>query len=422
MSPAALPPGAVAVVRTTPDTTYARWTAGLGDPDAGVAAVAARPGLRHSGWLARDLLAALGKRFTVAASGRSADRDWQLVPIWYAAHGITDLIVAGCQQLPAAVVDDLICHTRPLPLRLWLLADNHLPQPLADALAVWPTTPLAQADFTAHWHHHPARHPDAEEDGGEERLAARLPASDFPTFRADCRRLLADEGFARVDARYRAAFARSQHGLADTDPGDAAAVAALARQLLDDCATTAEMTVALRALQAAAFLAGHHLQLDLPTLLAAGEHTPTAARRNPATWKRLRCYRQPLAGAACALAAAGCDLPQMHQLTVADVAADGTHVTVDRTPVAVEPAATPLLAAQRLQRLADGAAPDAPLLVDATADRLTPKRLADAINTAATEACVAVTHRHVRHRTPDPRSTLRQLGLTTQPLTAGETP
>ena len=410
-------PGELIVVTGNPTTAAMRWIDELSDPDRGTVVVAVRPGMRHTGWLARDLLAAVGKRFTVAAKGRDTDRDWQLVPLWYAAHQITDLIVTGAQALAPKLLDALLAHTRTPPVRLWLLADNHLPDDIAEALGLWPTRRATLEQFTTRWRaHHANRLTAARPNETAAALDTPLPASDFPTFRADCRRLLDPDTFAQVDQRYRHAFAQARQTLADR-PRDAANYARLAHELLDDCATTAEMTIAIRALQATAFLAGDHLHVHLPALLAAGEHMPTAARRNPATWQRLRCYRQPLTGAACALAAAGLDLTQMRQLTIDAISAHGHRVQLPDETRTIEPAAAPLLAAQQLQRRAAGAPGHAPLFVDSNDQPLAPRRFADAINRAATEAGVAVANQRVAHRTPDPASTLRHLGLTVQPLT-----
>lgn len=408
-------PGDIAVVVCEADTAFARWIGALNDPDRGRLTLSARPGIRHSGWLARDVLAALGKRFTVAASGRSADGDWQLIPVWLAAHRIDDLVVFGINQLPPAVADDLIAYTRSLGLRLWLIADGELPQRLTDTLAGWPIQTHTPSALTDSFPHTPSL-AEEEDDGWSERLEQQLPAADFPVFRAECRRLLDDRQFAVVDQRYRDAHTRTQRRLAELERLEAGALARLARELLDECVTTTEMTVALRALQAASFCAGYLVQVDLPSLLATGERIPTRAHRSHRTWKRLRCYRQPRPGAACALAAARLGLDQMTRLQLADLDEDATSVTVDGHPRRVERGADVLLRAQQLQRHAEGATDTDLLFTDSHGEPLPQRRLADAITRASLEAGVAINSHHLTPRAAQPASQLRQLGLTLHPL------
>lgn len=117
------------------------------------------------------------------------------------------------------------------------------------------------------------------------------------------------------------------------------------------------MLCVLRATQVAAFAAGWYVQVDLPRLLATADDAPEATVADPTTWVALGAYRDPIRGAACALAAKGAGTDDLAAVRLADVADDGTSVVShDGDRVEVHPAAAVYLRAQVLARVAEGAA------------------------------------------------------------------
>src|SRR5689334_7337968 len=71
----------VAVADTTGVTRRLPTTA-FTDLTAGRVGVLARPGMRRAGWLAADLLRALGCRDDVTGAGRPGEGDMTLVAVW----------------------------------------------------------------------------------------------------------------------------------------------------------------------------------------------------------------------------------------------------------------------------------------------------------------------------------------------------
>lgn len=154
------------------------------------------------------------------------------------------------------------------------------------------------------------------------------------------------------------------------------------------------------------------MHVDLPALLGTASTSPSAAARTAEVWQRLRAYRLPVRGAACALAAARLGTAEVCAITLADAAGDGTSVTIDGRRVPIEHDAAEYVAAQRLLRLASGAPQTAPLLATSTGAAVSNKGLARMLSEARTELGIIVTPRRVERAAPDGATTLRRWGLT----------
>ncbi|MFF5205854.1 hypothetical protein [Streptosporangium sp. NPDC000396] len=165
--------------------------------------------------LGLDILAALGKNPEGLRHDKIGGTGWELTRAWLTATGITDLLIDRAHTLPSDRIADLITLSDELGIWLWLIwsGDEHLvpamkliveaghpdqvirPQDLPDVL---PLPRVARPEHREPW---PA-----------------LPAADFTTFRAACRRHLSPRAFARADEHYRAAVGRVHVWMADHDP------------------------------------------------------------------------------------------------------------------------------------------------------------------------------------------------------------
>lgn len=403
-------PGGVRLTVAASDTAHARWISGLGDVADGVVVVQARPGTRRDGWLAADVLAAMGKRRDVTGKGRNHDQDWALASIWLTAHSVGDIIVTDLANLPDDVAEALLRLAAGAGATLWLVADHAIDEPLAQLLAQWPVTAVARPAFDAHWQERTTDRGETPTSAAGDGWPDAVPDADFPVFRAEARRLLTADEFAAVDAAYTQAHAATGLWLASADVTEQT-VAEHLRDLLTGCTTSAQMTTSLRAAQVAAFTAGWYVQADLLRLLAAGDATVAAAGGDPATWRKLRAYRDPHRGAICALTAAGLDIAGQQQLRIGDVADDGTSVHTSGRAVVVRPDAAVYLRAAVQRRRSEGASDDETLLTIATGTPMRAKGIADVIAAAMRELGVALVSGQVLRSDSDHASWLRRRGV-----------
>lgn len=410
------------VLHVANDDDAVLHTVAANDPDSGRVAVRLRPGIRRTDWLTRDLLAALGVDFDVTGRGRNADENLQLLPVRLVVRRISDVLVDGAEGLTATMLTDLLLLAAAARTRLWLVTAPPVSETLATAVADWCPTEVTVAEAAAVW---PGLLTDeagtgpgntavpaaaAVADSAEPR---RLPLVDATTLLATCRRLLTPAEASWVHRRLTGAAAGA--GRALVGEHDAAAltetVAGWLLERYDTAGTLAQFVTDVRGLQVAALWQGLLVQVDIPALLGTASAAPSAAARGPQVWRRLRAYRLPVRGAACALAAARLGATAICAVTLADTAADGTAVTVGGRPVAIEPDAAEYVAEQRLLRLAAGAPADGPLLATTAGKPMSDKALARRLSEARTELGVVVTSRLVERAAPDAATTLRRWGV-----------
>lgn len=395
----------------------ARWLRTLNDGSRGTAVITVRAGMRDRVmWLANDLLAAIGVRRDVTGIFKSMYDDWSLVPVWFQANDVADLIVLDTQLLPLDVLRELLELACLIDVHLWLVVSPPLSDELVALLEAWPTRVSSKAAFWTHWSDR--RRVDDDEDprpARGERFPS-VPATDFPTFRSDCRNVLDPDEFEIVDALYRTSLHEMVRRFARRAPTEQT-IAKQLRDMIDGCAVVDEMMTVVRATQAALLPLGWFVQVNIDGFLAAADSVPTAAARSEQVVARLSAYRQPWRSSACALAAAGLGASDMAELTVGDVPEDGSAVELHGEVRTVEPAFRRYLKALILERRFDGARDDDPLMCDTGGQQLRPRALATAVTIARTETGVLVAAKPVeRRRVDDPRWAQR-LGVSIQEVT-----
>ena len=335
-----VPPG-TAHFRVFPDT----------DPDLGAVAFTARP-TRNAWAVGQDLLAGLGKRDDVAGAGRSHAQDLDLITAWLRAHRVTHVVARHADNLDATVLDALTLMTAAAGATLALVHDDGTGQHVIDHVLAHGGTAAAPAEVARLLHPttgaaHQAG--DTATVGGD----WTLPSVAFPLFRAACRDLLAPGRREAVDRLYRDTFRiwRQEH------PDTAEDAHALLTRLCSTGHGPAHSHVVARAAQACALTHGHHLKVDMPTLLLAvaeGAHR----RLTDDEVLSLRAYRQPWRPTAVALRDADLSMDEMHALALADTEPDGT---VPTAPL-LHPFSRTYIRAQRTWRTLNGAAPTDGLL------------------------------------------------------------
>lgn len=390
---------------------------GASNPDAGLVVAAVPPDVRRSYPITWELLEGLGKVADISGAGRHEDLNWELVAVWILAHRVRHLVLVDAQWIPPRLFSDITGLAAVTGVTLWLVSHAPVPDGYAEAVEAWPIEAADPAELAALV---TAALRPQEEEGAPE--YPRLPTDSFLTFRAEAHRRLTQVEFALVDARLREAhraaatwFGNQPKAVVDED-----SVLAYLRRRLHGCASAEEMLIEVRGVQVAAHNADWLVSADVTRLVATAQSASAAAVHSPHTWRRLRAYREPYRGTACALVACELALETIASLAVADVAGEGTAVAVKRTAGSSEDVSLPegaelFLRAQVIHRQIQGAG--ATDLLFATEDGpMRPKYLANAVRAAVTEVGVPLYSQQVERAEIDPGRWARRWGLAVQAL------
>lgn len=418
------------------DAAHSRFLAGLNRPEDGVLSLRARPTTRRNGWMSKDLLAAMGKRFDVSGKLRNDQEYTALVPVWLAAHDISDVVISGVETLLLDHLHHLALLAHGSGVRLWLVADHVASAALHELAAAWPMFGMSRRDFDAHWSALPEQPETAEGLAGlGQDWPAEVPYVDFPVFLSEARSRLAPDEAEAVASGFLKAFEETHRILeaGDDEVLDEDTVADMLRTLLRDCTTRPEMVTCVRAFQTAAFVDRWLVLVDLDTFLSSGSDHLAALAANPETWRSLRAYTQPYRAAACALVAAGADLDSLESLRLADLLDNrlGTDLALDRLPAPGDADAAcssnggsadgldlprgseVFVRALVLQRLAGGATADDNVFYDGS-DQVGPRTLGRALDAAATELGLVFSTGPVRRKTETPKQWRQRHGVSVQ--------
>lgn len=383
------------------------------NPDRGLVVAGVPPDMRRSYPLTWELLEALGTMHGITGAGRDEDLNWELVAAWLLAHDVEHLVLVDAQWLPPRLLPEVIGLATVTGTNLWLVAHIPTSDEYVAALATWPTTtadPRQLVQVVGDGLTPPDLRPEPED-------FPPLPADSYLTFRAEARRRLAPEQFAVVDRHLRDAYRAAGAWFSALEDGSVGedAVLSYLRQRIERCACAEEIVVEVRGLQVAGHHAGWLVSADVDRLVATAQTAPAAAVWSPRTWRRLRAYREPYRGAVCALVARQLPLDAVSAVTLDDVAADGSVVTVDGEQVDLPPGADLFLRAQVVYRRIQGATgPD--LLFATEAGPMATRYLADAVRAVLGDLGVALFSQQVERATIDPKRWARRWGLAVQAL------
>lgn len=384
---------------------------GANNPAAGVLVVQVTPDLRRSHELGQDILAALGKRDDVSGAGRHADIDWDVLTAWLLAYPIRHLILVDTQWLPTPLYRQVAELAAVTDLECWLVAQEPVADRYVELVAEWPHVTATVGDLLATVSRPvPAAQPGAAS-------FPQVPEVNFTTFLADCHRLLHPDEAAVVNARFCEVAHRADAWLAEAELTELDVVEHL-RKEVNLCSTVDEMLVAVRAVQARAFEHDWLIQVELSQLLATADTAPNAAIRSPETWRRLAVYREPYRGAACALAAAELSITEMQTLSLADINANGSSVTIERdgpTTIHIPSGAEVYLRAQRVLRQIEGADTSDRLFANEDGP-MRDRYIVYALRAPITEVGVAVISGAVQRQRVDSKRWANRWGVSVQSL------
>ncbi|RBY92676.1 hypothetical protein [Blastococcus sp. TF02A-30] len=340
----------IGIVEAPTGTIPSRHLSGRFGPETGALLLHLAPRETQPGAVALALLQAMGKDVRVAGGNTTRTSEHRTyAPVWVKAHGIESVALLDAQQartrtiatllglLPEGTDLVLVCEPGHLGATRHRLESTGLP-----------TRPL---DWTA-WLASQERATTAGDISTVSEDAydlSHLPVADFLLFRYRSRELNTRERFEAIDADY----VRTYQGALTVRPEPEAVIAYLDSETAN-AVTTASMMVALRATQSAFFSRGHLLHAHPDRLLGVlscnrGLH-PTDK-----DWRALGAYIRPERSATTALYLLGIGAQPLPSVTV-----EAIDRALDRGVLVGRPIpslARPLLAAQLLRRIAEGARP-----------------------------------------------------------------
>ena len=358
----------------------------LADLDGGVVVVRVTPGPRLLHAIATDLLRALGKDHDRNGAIRNGEESWRRATAWLAAEGVEHLIVDRAESMQPDRWQDFIGLASHCGLSLWLIAHGaSLNRAQREMLDDWPIGRMRFEHFLAQ-HTLQARTrggSQREEQPGADTPVPEpfpaLPRSDFTTFRADCRQLLAPGTFQRVEAELQAGAELTRQWLAGAHTPDAATMKEHLRELIEDCSSIGQALARLRAAQAICLTAGLLVTVDLERL--AGSTRTIRPAVDAQLLALLRAYSDThLATIALLACLTGASPETMSRMNLRDVTADT--LEVGGQPFRVPEIVRCVLAAHIYRRLAAGALPHNALFADNHKGQLGDRSTARAIRTA----------------------------------------
>lgn len=370
----------------------------LNNLEEGVVSFRVRPDYNaHFGIVAYDIMSAMGARDDVSGRGGKSKNTLDL-PVWLVANEIADVIVCGAEGLSVEVLHDLAATAFLTRTTFWFVFDHELPERLLEAVAEWCPEPIDEGEFNAYWKwlaETRSARPELEEVGVWPR---QLPHEEFPLFLAEVRRQLPTGQADVVEEEFRSTVAIGRERISELEPVTEEALASILRDQLKGSSHPAQTLTRIRGFQVAAFHLGYLLKVDHAALLASELADFHSAVSDPESWKLLRAYRQPFRGAVNACLAAGVEVEDAPTIKVGEVSTDGASITTGGRRIEVPSGAEVFLRALLLQRLADGAGPEAQLFYDYSKGPQKAFLLVRALNASARELGVGlVTSRLKRH-------------------------
>jgi len=339
------------------------------DPKRGVVVGMVRPGARQTGWLANDLIAALGK---TSGTGFGAD-GWavaaaHLVP-WFVVDDIEHLVVGYAETLPTSHLL-AITHLAVLAeVSVWFVADAGTTNTLVSFAEEFGACRIDADEFGPHLLASKEAHASTVDAGKPTNFPSTVPDETFLTFLASARTTMPDDAFAQVLDLFTIAFDDTitwldelQHEPTELD------VARHLSTLLEDRTNLASVTTVLRGVQAAAFRSGLLIKLDARRFLNRMTETRSAIDLLEDEWHLLSSNGNTRQCAIAVLAAVGMSVANIHSLAADRVAPDASEIRTTHRTYKVPPAARPLLMAQLLYRASAGDPTDPSLLVGSRKD------------------------------------------------------
>lgn len=372
-------------VVSDPDSRITQQLRTWNDPGQGIVVGMLRAGVSRIGWLANDLIVALGKTTGI---GFGAD-GWAVASAhlvaWLVAEDIEHLVVGYAEMLPISQLVAITHLASLAEISLWVVADGGTTDTLAVFADEFGTGRIEADEFGHHLLATKEPRVSAADSGKQSSFPATVPEDTFLTFLAAARSTMADDAFSQVLELYTIAFDDTMQWL-DEHPSVPTEldVTRHLSSLLARKGTLANVTTALRGVQAAGFRRGLLIRLDARRFLNRMTETRGAIDLHEEEWQLLSSNGNTRQCAIAVLAAVGMSVAEIHALPADHVAPDATEVRTPKHTYPVPEAARPLLLAQLLYRTSAGDPTDPSLLAGGRRDStLTVRGVSKAIDELA---------------------------------------
>ena len=403
--------------------TNVRFALDLNRPQEGLLTVDITPGNRKTYELAKDVLKALGKRADATGAANTSHEAWFRACAWIVGERIHDIVVCRAHLVDGGRWRRLIELAAIADARLWLIVHRpSLNRGQKETARDWGIVTMSFPEFRRRWK---AARPAGPKHAAPPPEFPKVPDEEFPTFLARSKVLLDPASFARVSDAYWTAHQQTllwfqqQASASRGEVGDVA-IAGFLYELLAPLGGLEERIVCARAAQAAAFLCGWLLRLDVRAL-AGGYLAAPVSDLDERAIGTLRLYGHPRHAAAALLSLASRE-PQseLTAMNLGDIEADGSSARIAGRTVAIPDGARGIARAHLAFRLSEGAATGDPLFVSEKRQaggregrvfgRITPHGLQGRLSSIATETGLSI----IATGTPgreDPKRWLRRQGL-----------
>jgi hypothetical protein len=248
----------------TDDAERQAFVRQLASPLDGRVVAEIRPGARNLAWLAAALLEGLGKDLDAGGAGRNAGRNWRRVSDWLVGLTTSDIFVSRIQLLRPEEWQVLIELAIEADARLWLIVQQeHLRKSQQALIDTWPVVEVPWDEFEQTWaatEGTGAATDDLSSSPGLPAPFPLVPDDDFTSFLAVCDRILSAEDVERVERAFDHGFDSVRELVS---AGQIELWAERMRELVSETGSAREAVARVRGAQAALFLAGWWLRLDL---------------------------------------------------------------------------------------------------------------------------------------------------------------
>ena len=378
----------------------------------GWATLMVRPGLGSASQvLWEDLLIALGHDIPLSTRGRAMNHAMSRALCWLAVSGVDHLLVAGANDVNPTALSDLCTLCSATGVTVWLLNDI---EPCDDREAAIErlgalTTPVG--DFLeVRREVGPSRAPEVGLD------VEVAPDVHFLAFLHTARESMDDAGFAAVRARFEEGRRAMTHELSVLDDFSEVSISEAMHRVTADASLVAHALPMVRGAQAACFLAGWHVQVDIERWVLRGQVSSLSTPLTAEQWQSLGRIQRPGDAACCALAVLGASIEDMTQLSPKDFGADFESVFIESTVRPVPESARSLLQAQGIHHALTASPDDPYLTLGVKEPDVTPRWIAGVLRRASEDTGIALRARMASWASQSGRRWTHRLGISVKAL------
>lgn len=293
----------------------------------------------------QDLITALGHTSTLSTRSRTANDAQTQAFCWMGSAGIDNLAVGSANFLTPRHLSDLCAMASALGMYVWLLYDI---EPCDERSEALDRLSPNQSDVAAFLQ---IRMQAADRRRYERKqFMPPVPDAHFFAFLESAEATMNSRDFDKAKNLFFSGRSQMLSRLQNNPPTDEDAVASVLHEITADTNDINEVTCIVKGAQAAAFMTGWNMQVDIPRWVQRGTVTGLRMQLDDHEWKALGRLQHPCAAAACALSVLGISSNEMPRLGVSAIGEQAATIEHLGVSISVPEIARPLLLAQLLYR------------------------------------------------------------------------